>query len=150
MRRITPKAAALAAVAMLALATPAQAQAAAAHHRAAAPEAYFEYTDITRETAVVKLTDPAKIQHARNLLNGTTTAEPHLIGKIVKRPAPYNLRWSYHYDPNSVDFFDYAFEVCDATIPYVEEHLDEAGGAFLPGLVWCPWTSHLVREIPAP
>ncbi|WP_433227073.1 hypothetical protein [Microtetraspora malaysiensis] len=40
--------------------------------------------------------------------------------------------------------------VCDATIPYVEDHLDEAGGAFLPGLVWCPWSSRLVREVPTP
>lgn len=150
MRRITPQIAALAAVAMLALATPAQAQQADAAHRAAASEAYFEFTDITQETAVLKLTDPAKIQHARDLLSGATTSEPHVMGRIIKRPAPYNPRWSYHYNSDTVDFFDFAFEVCDATIPYVEEHLDEAGGPFLPGLVWCPWTSRLVRELPAP
>lgn len=144
MRRITPKVAALVAIAMLALAAPAQAQ------QAAATEAYFEFIDITRSTAVLKLTDAAKIQHARALVNGITTDRPHVLGRIVKRTAPYNPRWTYHYDPETIDFFDFAIEVCDATIPYVEDHLDEAGGAFLPGLIWCPWTSRLVREVPAP
>ncbi|MEU8148106.1 calmodulin-binding protein [Nonomuraea sp. NPDC052129] len=116
----------------------------------AADSAYFVMTDVTRAEFVVKLTDPGKIQHARDLLSGATASEPHVIGRIDKRPAPYNWRWSYHLRPETVDFFDFAIEVCDATIPYVEDHLDEAGGPFLPGLVWCPWSSQLVREIPAP
>ncbi|MGN5379107.1 calmodulin-binding protein [Streptomyces lasalocidi] len=107
-------------------------------------------TDITREEFVIELTDPAKIEHARELVNGETTDRPHVIGRILKRTAPYNPRWSYHYNPDTTDFFDVSIEVCDATIPYVEDHLDEAGGAFLPGLVFCPWTSRLVREIPRP
>ncbi|TMR06441.1 calmodulin-binding protein [Actinomadura soli] len=114
------------------------------------PAAYFVFTDITREEAVLKLTDPAKIQHARDLVNGETYDRPHVVGRILKRQADYNPRWSYHYNPDTIDFFDVAIEVCDATIPYVEDHLDEAGGAFLPGLVWCPWTSRLIREIHAP
>ncbi|WP_329083667.1 MULTISPECIES: BP74-related protein [unclassified Streptosporangium] len=151
MRRITPKVASLAAVAMLALTTPAEAQQAdTTHHTTNAPDAYFEFTDVTQSTAVLKLTDPAKIQHARDLLSGATTEKPHVVGRILKRPAPYNPLWSFHYNPDTIDFFDYAIEVCDATLPYVEDHLDEAGGPFLPGLVWCPWTSKLVREIPAP
>ncbi|MBT2235500.1 calmodulin [Nonomuraea sp. NEAU-A123] len=105
---------------------------------------------MTNERFVVQLTDAVKIQHARNLLSGATTDEPHLMGRIVKRPAPYNYRWTYYLQPDRVEFFDYAIEVCDATIPYVEEHLDEAGGPFLPGLIWCPWTSRLVRELPTP
>ncbi|MEH2433373.1 MAG: hypothetical protein V7K25_03825 [Nostoc sp.] len=40
-----------------------------------------------------------------------------------------------------------AIEVCDATTNYVNDHLDEVGGAFLPGLFWCPWSSQLVKEI---
>ncbi|MEV4093716.1 BP74-related protein [Streptosporangium saharense] len=148
MRRAIPKTAALAAVAMLALTTPAQAQ---GQERAQDQQAaYFEYTDITRATGVLKLTDPVKIQHARDLLSGETTEKPHIVGRIVPRSAPYNPRWSYHYNPSTVDFFDIAIEVCDATIPYVEDHLDEAGGSFLPGYIWCPWTSRLTREIPVP
>ncbi|MEU6724770.1 calmodulin-binding protein [Nonomuraea wenchangensis] len=132
----------LAALATLSVATPAPAQ--------AAVPAYFVMTDITRENFVVQLTDPAKIQHARDLISGTTTDKPHVLGRIIKRSALYNPRWSYQLNPDTISFFDVAIEVCDATIPYVEDHLDEAGGAFLPGLVWCPWTSRLVREIPTP
>ncbi|MFI6995761.1 calmodulin-binding protein [Nonomuraea wenchangensis] len=132
----------LAALATLSVATPAPVQAAA--------PAYFVMTDITRENFVVQLTDPVKIQHARDLISGTATNEPHVLGRILKRSAPYNPRWSYQLNPDTISFFDVAIEVCDATIPYVEDYLDEAGGAFLPGLVWCPWTSRLVREIPAP
>ncbi|WPB77176.1 hypothetical protein KYC5002_50385 [Archangium violaceum] len=45
-------------------------------------------------------------------------------------------------------FFDVAIEVCDADMGFVQEHLDEAGGAFLPGFLWCPWNSRLKREVP--
>ncbi|MEV4219790.1 calmodulin-binding protein [Nonomuraea sp. NPDC049725] len=115
-----------------------------------ATPAYFTMTDITREQFVVQLTDPADIQHARDLLSGATDERPHLYGRIDKRTASYNPRWSYHFRPETVDFFEVAIEVCDASIPYVEDHLDEAGGAFLPGLIWCPWSSRLVNEISAP
>jgi len=136
--------------AVLALASMAAPATAAAPGQRAAQAAYFEMTDITREHFVIQLTDPAKIQHARDLISGDTTDRPHVLGRIVPRPAPYNPRWSYHYRSETVDFFDMAIEVCDATIPYVEDHLDEAGGAFLPGYLWCPWSSRLIREIPAP
>ncbi|MET8861949.1 calmodulin-binding protein [Nonomuraea sp. NPDC004580] len=139
---LTKLLAALTVMATLCVVAPAPAQ--------AADPAYFVMTDITREEFVVQLTDPGKIQHARDLLSGATSDKPHVIGRIVKRSAPYNPRWSYNLNPDTVSFFDVAIEVCDATIPYVEDHLDEAGGAFLPGLVWCPWTSRLVRELPAP
>ena len=120
----------------------------AAPAQAAAVEpVYFEMRTIENEPFVFKLTDPRKIEHARRILSGEEQQEVHVIGRIVKRPAPYNPRWSFHYDPNTIDFFAYAIEVCDATVSYVEDHLDEACGAFLPGCVFCPWTSRLVREV---
>ncbi|OIJ87728.1 calmodulin-binding protein [Streptomyces sp. MUSC 14] len=149
MRRQLTKLAGLVTAGLLAL-TAAQTTAHAAPAKAAGERAYFVMTDITHEDFVIELTDPAKIEHARELVNGETTDRPHVIGRILKRTAPYNPRWSYHYNPDTTDFFDVSIEVCDATIPYVEDHLDEAGGAFLPGLYFCPWTSRLVREIPRP
>ncbi|MYZ09524.1 calmodulin-binding protein [Streptomyces sp. SID2999] len=141
MRRLLTRFGALAAAAMLTVGL--------AHPSQAADPAYFEFTDATRQTAVVRIDDPATIAHARKLLSGETTDRPHLVGRIVTRQAPYNPRWSFHYEPATVGFFDVAIEVCDATLPYVEDHLDEAGGAFLPGRVWCPWTSRLTREVTA-
>ncbi|UQA94503.1 BP74-related protein [Streptomyces halobius] len=152
MRRLTIKIGVLAATMALALAAAENAQGVPTQHtahRGKAPTAYFEMTDVTGQRFVIALTDPAKIRHARDLVNGTSDSEPHVVGRIDKRRVAYNPRWSYHIKPDTIDFFDYAIEVCDATIPYVEDHLREAGGAFLPGLIWCPWSSRLVREIPA-
>jgi hypothetical protein len=148
-RKQFTKLAGLAAAALLAL-TATQATAHAQPAKAADGAAYFVMTDITREEFVVKLTDPAQIEHARALVSGETTDRPHVVGRIVKYQTSYNPRWSYHLNPDTVQFFDVAIEVCDSTIPYTEDHLDEVGGAFLPGLYWCPWTSRLVREVPQP
>lgn len=112
--------------------------------------AYFEMTDYSGKPFIVKMTDAEDIDHARALLDGSTDQMPHILGRIVKRSAPYNPRWSFHLDPRSVTFFDVAIEVCDSSIPYLEDHLDEAGGPFLPGSYWCDWSSRLVREVPAP
>ena len=106
----------------------------------------FEYPPAS-EQFVIELTDESKIQQARNILNGTEKNETHVLGKIIKRPAAYNPKWSYQLDPASISFFSLAIEICDAQIGYVEDHLDEAGGPFLPGGLWCPWTSRLVKEI---
>ncbi|QXJ22762.1 calmodulin-binding protein [Actinomadura graeca] len=116
----------------------------AAHAEEAA--AYFEVTTY-QDRSVIKLTDPAKIEHARGIVNGTEKERVHVVGRILKTPAPYNPGWSFHLNPDTIDFFQVAIEVCDATTSYVEEHLDEAGGAFLPGLVWCPWSSKVIREV---
>ncbi|MEV5574796.1 hypothetical protein AB0L06_32575 [Spirillospora sp. NPDC052269] len=115
----------------------------------AAHRAYFEMTDTNgRNRFVIELRDRDKIEHARRLVRGETRERPHVLGRIIKRTALYNPRWNFHLDPDSIEFFDSAIEVCDASISYTEEHLDEACGAFLPGCVWCPWSSRLVREIP--
>ena len=125
-----------------------------AHGRSAGPAqvapAYFEMTDITGAKFIVQMTNEEDIQHARELISGQTDQLPHILGRIVKRTAPYNPDWSFYIEPRSISFFDVSIEVCDATIPYVEDHLDEAGGPFLPGLYWCDWSSRLVREVAAP
>ncbi|CAO3653014.1 unnamed protein product [Cunninghamella echinulata] len=111
-----------------------------------AEEAYFTFTTIDREEFTIKLTDINKIEKARKILSGEENDEIHLVGRIIKRQVPYNSKWSFHYDPNTIQFVSHAIEVCDANISYLEDHLDEACGAFLPGCVWCPWTSQLLKE----
>ncbi|MGV9318861.1 BP74-related protein [Streptomyces sp. NPDC003660] len=146
------KAATAAAVSVLVFAAAPPSQAVSPGRQAAAAAdgpAYFVMTDNTREEFVIKLTNSDDIQHARALISGETTERPHVITRIVKRTADHNPRWSFSNNPEATGFFDFAIEVCDATIPYVEEHLDEAGGAFLPGAHWCDWSSRLIREVPA-
>jgi hypothetical protein len=112
-------------------------------------EAYFEFSDARGDTFVIKLVQPRKIAHARAILRGEEVEGRSVMGIIVKRPADYNPGWSFHLKPRSIHFFDFAIEVCDASIIYTQEHLREAGGAFLPGRRWCPWSSRLTREVTA-
>lgn len=102
------------------------------------------------ETFVIKLRDPETIDHARRILSGEEGLAPHVMGKVHRRGKPWNAPWNYRLVPRTVQFFEVAIEVCDGGIRYLEEHLDEVGGAFLPGRIWCPWGSQLVEEIPRP
>ncbi|MEW4487031.1 calmodulin-binding protein [Thalassoglobus sp. JC818] len=112
--------------------------------------AYFRFTDTDGQPRfVIQLHDPEKIKLARRILSGDEREKVHVQGTIMKSPAPYNPGWSYHLDPETIDFFGYAIEVCDAAIQYVEDHLDEVGGATLPNSHWCPWSSSLVDEVNA-
>lgn len=96
---------------------------------------------------IIELKADDKIQHALNILSGEEQNRIHIHGRIVKRMAPYNPKFNFYIDPDTIDFFEMAIEVCDANMVYVEDHLDEACGAFLPGCHWCPWDSRLTREV---
>jgi hypothetical protein len=109
-------------------------------------EAYFMFTD-GKDTFVLKLTDPKKIREARDILSGKEKKKTHVYGLVAKKPEDYNKPWHFHLVPDSITFFEMAIEVCDSSISYVEEHLDEVGGSFLPGRRWCPWASKLVKEV---
>lgn len=104
------------------------------------------YQENIHRTFVIELTDAAKVKQARSFVRGEQPSKS-VKGTIVKEPKPYNAPWSWHIDPNSIEFFDKAAEVCDSSILQVEEHLDEVGGAFLPHNVWCPWQSRVIEEV---
>jgi hypothetical protein len=110
--------------------------------------AYFAFqTNPHEREFVMEINDADRVAHARRILSGEETSRVHVHGRIIKRPQPYNPHYSFHLDPPTIDFFEVAIEVCDASAQYTEDHLDEAGGAFLPGTHWCPWGSRLVREV---
>ena len=126
----------------------------AAHQRgfasaaSVAEEAYFRIGFPPDDVAfAIMLADPVKIQEARDIANGVQVHKVRVMGTIIKAPAPYNPPWSYHLDPESIEFFEVAVEVCDAHPQYVEEHQDEVCGAFLPGCVWCPFGSVVIEEV---
>lgn len=107
------------------------------------PEAYFLFHSPPRtDTFVIKLTDPQKIQEARDII--ASNAPKIVMGTLIKQPVYYNSPWSYHLDPKSISFSDGAIELCDANMRYLEENLIDAYSA------WCPWSSRLLREIPPP
>eukprot|EP01133_Synstelium_polycarpum_P007305 gene7305-8499_t len=107
---------------------------------------YFEFSDNTYDF-IIKLEDPVRIQQALDIISGVETENIAVKGKIIKSPRLYNWEWNYHLEPSSITFFSRAAEACDAGIAYVDEHLAEVGGELLPGNIWCPWWSHVVREV---
>jgi hypothetical protein len=119
-------------------------------HSASDPgTAYFKVAGATEaDTFVIALTDPATIAEARALASGQEPSK-HVTGLVVSEAAPYNAPWSFHLDPASISFAEMSIEVCDAATTYVEEHLAEVGGAFLPGRRWCPWSSRVIAEVDA-
>ncbi len=112
--------------------------------------AYFAFMQEQGKEFIFALTDEDRIAHARKIVSGEEQDEVHVMGRIIKRTAPYNPEWSYHLNPDTIRFFQVAIEVCDANMEYVEDHLDEACGPFLPGCIWCPWSSRVVREVDVP
>lgn len=106
-------------------------------------EAYFVFTVPPHpETFVFKLTNSQKIQQARDILS--TGNQKVIAGTIIKQPVYYNSPWTFYLDPKSIVFTDFAAEVCDATIRYLEDNPDVA----YPD--WCPYQSRLLKEIPPP
>ncbi|KAN0023202.1 hypothetical protein ACTFIU_011365 [Dictyostelium citrinum] len=110
-------------------------------------EAYFAFKVYHDNDFIFKLTDDKKIKAARDILSGKETNTVHVMGRIKKNKQSYNPQYDFHLDPDTVTFFDLAIEVCDATPQYVEDHLDEVCGAFLPGCYYCPWASKLSKEV---
>ena len=112
----------------------------------------FEQSDpagVIREF-VFQLDDPIKIAEARKILTNSKALNRHVMGTVVQSRADYNPKWSFHLSAESISFFEMSIEVCDANVTYVEEHLEEVGGAFLPKSHWCPWSSALKKEISFP
>jgi hypothetical protein len=107
----------------------------------------FAFTDVSDKEFIIRLTNEERIAEARRIISGEEKEAIHVMGSIRKQRVDYNPGWSFHLDPDTITFFAIAIEVCDASIVYVEDHLDEACGGFLPGCVWCPWSSRLTREI---
>lgn len=109
--------------------------------------AWFSFTDASGESFAFRLTDADRIAEARNILTNPSFAASHIGGEVVSAPEPGNVGWNFNLDPDSVFFFEVSTEVGDSTMRYIAQHLDEVGGAFLPGSIWTGWSSRLTAEL---
>ena len=92
------------------------------------------------------ITDPDAIATARAEIE-KVDGWMIISGTILNETAEWNPDWSFHLIPETVFFGEFFTEVCDANVAYVEEFLDEAGGAFLPNYQWCPWSTAVIAEL---
>jgi hypothetical protein len=90
----------------------------------------------------ILLTDAEDIGMARRLLAGEEAPSiPN--GRIVRGgDGGVNTGYSWHIDPESVEFADFTIELCDGRPSYVED-------GTLTGDFFCPWTAEVVAVEPA-
>lgn len=90
----------------------------------------------------ILLTEPEDIAIAEALQAGEE-APPIPNGMIVRGgDGGVNVGYSWHIDPNSVEFAEFTVELCDGRPSYVEE-------GSLTGERFCPWSAEVVALEPA-
>lgn len=89
-----------------------------------------------RETYRILLTDPTDIATARKLLAGQQA--PSIPNGVVVRGDPgVNTGYSWHIDPDTLEFVDMTMEVCDGTPSDVEQGI-------ITSQQFCPWSAKVV------
>ena len=88
-----------------------------------------------REQYKIQIVDPADITTARNLL--ARNEDPKIPNSIVIRDDPgINVGYSWHIDPQSLEFADMTTEVCDGPPSDVENGI-------ITSEYYCPWAAEV-------
>jgi hypothetical protein len=89
-----------------------------------------------KEQYRIRLTDPIDIEIARKLLNGEEA--PSIPSGLVVRGSPdVNTGYTWHIDPESVEFADSTMEVCDGLPSDVEQ-------GNITSERYCPWAAVVI------
>jgi hypothetical protein len=84
----------------------------------------------------IRLTDPADIEIAQRLLAGEEA--PRIPdGMVVRDSSDVNVGYSWHINPESVEFADFTTEVCDGWPSDVEKELITSD-------YYCPWAAEVI------
>lgn len=68
----------------------------------------------------------------------------HIAGSIAEGDGDVNMRWNWHFIPDSWTLAEFSIEVCDVSPTLISQNVDGWIGA--PGGV-CPWTWVLLAEV---
>ena len=89
--------------------------------------------EVGDETYRILLTEAADIATARALLAGTSMANiPN--GKVVRGDPGVNTGYSWHIDPNDIEWAEVTMELCDGKPSDVEANT-------ISGDRFCPWSA---------
>jgi hypothetical protein len=92
--------------------------------------------EIVDDTFSIWVENADFIAEARRLLSAGETRVP-VFGTLIDG-TDCDEQWSWHADPNDVEFADFTIELCDGVPSYIEENKQEwfdSVGA------WCPWSA---------
>lgn len=96
---------------------------------------------VDAETFRVRLTEPADIAIARDLLAGKEAPSiPN--GKVVRGDPDVNTGYSWHLDPNDFEWADVTIEVCDGRPSDVEKNVITSDR-------YCTWAAKVIAVDPA-
>lgn len=102
---------------------------------------------VNNEQFVARMTDPASITRAREILQGKAE-NAILLGDVRRGSGGFNRGrskiWNWHLTPDSVRFADVTIELCDGTPSYLEENLDEW---LVQIKQFCPWSAEIISEV---
>ncbi len=88
----------------------------------------------------IRLTDPDDIGIAQKLLAGEVSPRiPN--GRVVRDQPDVNVGYSWHIDPDSIEFADTTIEVCDGRPSDVEKGVISSDR-------YCPWSAKVVAIAP--
>lgn len=97
--------------------------------------------DVKGEQYRILVVDPDNVAIAQKLLAGQEAPSiPN--GLIVRGDPSVNTGWSWHIDPQSLEFADATTEVCDGKPSFVED-------GTLSGDRFCPWSARVIAIDPA-
>jgi hypothetical protein len=88
----------------------------------------------------IRLTDPQDIGIAQKLLAGQS-APPIPNGRVVWGEPDVNVGYSWHIDPDSIEFADTTTEVCDGRPSDVEKRAITSDR-------FCPWSAKVMAIMP--
>ncbi|WP_010203146.1 BP74-related protein [Salinibacterium sp. PAMC 21357] len=88
------------------------------------------------ERFTIELATPELIAHAEALLAGESLAAIP-SGVVVRDDPSVNAPWTWHIDPQSLEFANITIEVCDGTPQQVEDEVITSDR-------FCPWSARIV------
>jgi hypothetical protein len=110
--------------------------------------AYYIFDCPPREERfIIKLEDPENIKEARAVL--TSEDEWHVSGRIIDAPVYYNAPWTFHVEPQSVNFPESDMQFAEDVNEYVERRLGKEKALFKPDRIWHTGGARLLAELPA-
>jgi len=94
---------------------------------------------VVDDTITVWIENEAFITEAQRLLAADETRVP--VFNTLVDGGDCDAQWSWHPDPNDVEFADFTIELCDGLPSYIEQNkqewFDTVGN-------WCPWSAVVV------